>query len=141
MFTTYDGMKFPVQLGKGVTTWTAVEIETNAPWFMVALRDEQYELERRFLFLGIEEAVAFASQRSIGEIAAIRLFLPPQWSTTGDWEMLRITRVDEAIDPDCPGKPSISVISECGTRYGGFPVEPVDCANREFTAIFDLINA
>ena len=141
MFTTYDGLKLPVQLGDGTTTWTAVELETSAPWFVVGLSDQECDLHRTFLFREIEEVVAFASRRIAGDLTDLRLVLPPPWSATGDWQMLRIARVEQAIAPGSEGECSMLVMSDGGTRYGGFPVEPVDCTNRKLKTLFKLLDA
>src|SRR6478609_4277077 len=118
MFTTYDGLKLPVQLGDGTTTWAAVELETSAPWFVVGLSDHKRELHRSFLFREIEEVVAFASRRIVGDLTDLRLVLPPPWSVTGDWQLLRIARVEQAITPGREGECSMLVMSDSGIRYG-----------------------
>ena len=138
MFTTYDELKFPVQLGDGATTWTAVELETSAPWFVAGLRDEELDLRRTFLFRGIEEVVEFASRRTAGDLIQLLLVLPPAWSATGDWHMLRISRVEQAIPVEGEDELSMLVMTDSGTRYGGFPAEPVDCPNRKVKTLFEL---
>ncbi|HEX6705338.1 MAG TPA: hypothetical protein VF169_11310 [Albitalea sp.] len=138
MFTTYDELKFPIQLAEGVTTWTAVELETSAPWFVASLRNEEFGCRRTFLFPTVEELVELARRRTAGELIQIRLVLPPAWSETGDWQLLRVARVEQAVPAEGEDEFSMLVMSDSGSRYGGFPAEPIDCTNRNLETLFEF---
>lgn len=142
MFTTYDALKLPVPAGDGSSTWTAVELETSAPWFVARLRDDDNNIHRTFLLPDAEEVMAFAGRRIAGMLTQLHLVLPPAWSPSGDWKFLRICRIERALAAPADGScPSTLAASEDGTRYGGFPVEAVDCKGESIVTLFELGDA
>lgn len=141
MFTTYDDLKLPLPLEAGSATWTAVELEMNVPWLVARWRDEGNNVHRTFLLPDADEVVAFASQRILGRLTQLRLVLPPAWSASGDWELLRIARVEKVLAPNGKSRSTTLVVSEDGKRYGGFPVEPVGCGKEAAVTLFELGNA
>ena len=142
MFTTYDALKLPVLAGDGSSTWTAVELEMSAPWFVARLRDDDNNLHRTFLLPDAEEVVTFASQRIAGMLTQLHLVLPPAWSPSGEWKFIRISRIERALAAAAKNAgPSTLVAAADGTRYGGFPAEPVVCHGEPLVTLFELADS
>lgn len=137
MFTTYDALKCPVQVSEGATTWSAVEMELGVPWFVAKFLDQGSRLQRTFLLLSVEDVLEFARDRDAGDLTQLRLVLPPAWSGTQDWQLIRVFRVE--VEPSRSARPM--VLTEGGTRYGGFPLERLDCADRPLMTLMELSDA
>ncbi len=125
MFATHEPFRFPIQLDDRWTTWRAVEVELNTPWYMATVRDLGDDVERTFLLSGGADLLLFASQAPFGPLVSLRLVLSPSWSPSGDWAFVNIRSVDM---PTCPpdGAASDAVVTSSeGTRYGGYPITPL----------------
>ena len=125
MFTTHPPFKHPVQWGDGTQQWNAVELTLSTPWYVATMVDEEEDLTRTFLLTGSDELTAFATSDSLGRLSSLRLVLPPNWSVDGDWHFVVIKRVDLQLRP-ADGAGSEAIVQAInGTRYGGFPIQPL----------------
>jgi hypothetical protein len=66
MFTTHPAFKHPIQLDAKSTTWRAVEIELQTPWFLATVFDSNEDIERTFILSGCDDVLLFAEQAPLG---------------------------------------------------------------------------
>lgn len=121
MFTTNESFKSSVQFDRCVTSWRAVELMIGHPFLYVQL--ELDCLHRHLLLNGMDDLLAIYEQPAAGRIGAISLLQPPAWSSTGEFQCLRMVEMLYQAAPPDDSAPSALVRDSAGNIYGGHPVK------------------
>lgn len=123
MFRTFDAYKFPVQLESGSTVWRAVELVLNAPRLLVTTEDS--ESRRTFLLNDTSDLLQFITELRGEKLHAVRLVLPPDYSSSADWEFIPIKQIgrDSRSSPASLNGAILMALS--GQQFGGFPISPI----------------
>jgi len=138
MFTTHLPFKHPIQWADGTQQWNAVELTLATPWYVATVVDHDEDISRTFLLTGSNELTAIASSGPLGRLASLRLVLTPNWSTDGDWHFVAIKRVDLQLRPSDGAASEAIVQAVDGTRYGGFPIQPLTGEVGNLVPLADL---
>lgn len=138
MFATYPVFKFPVQLpGDESTAWTGVELVLNAPWFVCTYLERGEDIHRSFLLADQDALIQMARRTDTAPVESIHLVLPPQYSKSKDWEILPIASLQTlAATKRMRGQAVLT--TRDGTRYAGFPLEPVSESIGPLTSVAEF---
>lgn len=137
MFATYEGLRFPIQFGDDSVIWRAVEVTLNTPWLLATLSYDHQAL-RTFLLDGPDDLLQFIQISDIGNLAAVRLVLPPNVSATRDWSFVPICRIERELRSKDGGQPRVVLVSSNGLRYGGFPISEMSLEEADLVAVKEL---
>jgi hypothetical protein len=138
MFTTHPAFKHPMQLDEASTMWSAVELEFLTPWFLATVSDAEQEVDRTFQLSGCTEVLLFAEREPLGKLIELTLVLPPTWSSTEDWQFVKIKRVDRVARPREDIARSAVVVGTNDITYGGFPVSTNDVPAGPLIPVLEL---
>lgn len=125
MFATHASFKHPLQLDPDSSIWRAVELVMSTPLYVVTLHDTIEECTRTFLLTGSTELKAVAGSEKFGTLQSVHLVLTPPWSPDGNWQVIRVRRIDLQLHPSDGSDAEAITEAVDGTRYGGFPIRPL----------------
>lgn len=125
MFATHATFKHSLQLDPDSITWRAVELVMSTPWYVATLLDKKEECTRTFLLTGSTELKAVAASEKLGTLQSVHLVLTAPWSPDGNWRVIRVRRIDLQLHPSDGSDAEAITEAVDGTRYGGFPIQPL----------------
>lgn len=125
MFSTYEALKYPLQMDSRSTVWSGVELTPISSVFAVSTLGSDDDSTSIFLLHGTDDLLAFAKQRAAGRLVGLHLLQPPRRSGD-DWKVVAMREVVFQREPTDGSLPSAAAVSLEGILYGGFPINVLE---------------
>ena len=121
MFTTRREFRNPVQFDPRTTDWRGVELAVGHPFLLV--QTEEAEGRRHLLLHGMDDLLSVHMKPFFGTLKQVSLLQPPGWSTSGEWDVIRMSEVLFQAEPPDGSWASAMVRDQKGALYGGHPIK------------------
>ena len=138
MFVTHEPFKFPIQFAGGSTTWHLVELMVTTPWLLLTFEDQEEDVARTFFLNGTDTLLQLLVNPTLGRTTGVQLVLPPRWSPTLDWSLVRVRRIKRELRSIDGAIPSAVLTTADGQRYGGYPIERTVRDDSDLALVVEL---
>ena len=121
MFTTHPSFKDARQFSGQMTTWRSVILDLAMPWYVVEVSSEESGIthETSVLVGSSEDLLQFIENEPLGAVVGASVAAPPNWSSSGEWEFIRLARVERRRKPKGQFPGELALTRMDGVRIDG----------------------